>query len=273
MTDLQALTDAFAELERRADAAGAARQPELPTLTRPRPVSRPSSRLVPVAATVVVVAGLAVGAALLVPSGRPDTQAGTPPTAKSSSAQPAASATSAPAVPRNSQELADRFRAVLGDTATFTVTDIPARSGPPASLPPARSRGSVLRVPPPDSATNPETEGAMIVGTLTRSGVTGGFYLSVDRSSPGQTPICADLDRATCTKRTLADGSALAIGEEKTDTPNGVLYLIDLIRPDGVQFLFNLSNERDPKGGSETLGAHPPMTIEQMIAVLTSGRW
>ena len=274
MTDLHALTDAFAELERRADAASVARQPELPIPTRHRPVPAPrtGSRLVPVAATIVAVAGLAAGAALLVPSGNHATQAGSPPPAKSSAAQPAASSSGAPAVPTSTQELADRFRAVLGGTATFTLTDLTPGAVPHGSPPASAGRmpgASFIPIDPPD----PATAGATIVGTLTMSGVTGGFYLSVSRASPGQTPMCADLDRATCTTRTLADGSLVAIGQEHTDPPNGVLYMIDLIRPDGVQLLMNVSNERNTQGGSEILAAQPPMTVEQMLAVVSSDRW
>ena len=65
MSDLRTLHDAFAELERRADAAAAGTAP----VVRPRR----AVRLVPVAATVVAVAGLVAGAVWLVPgdSGTP----------------------------------------------------------------------------------------------------------------------------------------------------------------------------------------------------------
>ena len=86
MTDLRALHDAFDELERQADAVTAAKPFDLPTRAH---ASRPGTRLVPIALAAAVVAAVATGAVLLVPNADPG--AGT--------AQPAASATSAPVRP------------------------------------------------------------------------------------------------------------------------------------------------------------------------------
>jgi hypothetical protein len=244
MTDLRALTDAFAELERRADAASAGTPYELPVRAQPRRPLGQGSRLMPVAATVAVVAGLAVGAALLAPGGDPGTiSAGAPPTTGS---DPTSAAAPAFTVPRTPDELAARFRVVLGDTATFTVTD-----------------------------TGAVTEAA-IVGTLTASGVTGGFDLGIYPADPNATDVqrCDVLDPAHCTQRSLDDGSSLIIGQMPLEgSPNGITYSLVLIRPDGIELTMHVSNQRSAKGGSEELAPHPPLTIDQMIAIATSDRW
>jgi hypothetical protein len=46
-----------------------------------------------------------------------------------------------------------------------------------------------------------------------------------------------------------------------------------LLRPDGANFVLHVSNQRSPKGASELLGPRPPLTTDQMIAILTSDRW
>jgi hypothetical protein len=116
--------------------------------------------------------------------------------------------------------------------------------------------------------------GAAIVGTLTASGVTGGFDLQIFRDEPGGTAQCDDPDRARCTVRRLADGSSLALGREPLQgARNALTYQVNLVRPDGVEFLMHVSNERDPKGASAVLAARPPLTREQMTAIVVSDRW
>src|SRR5262245_50489116 len=76
---------------------------------------RQAVRLVPIAATVVAVAGLVAGAVWLAP-GDSGTRAADQPTTSSSTAP------SGP-VPTSPDDLIARFRVVLGDTATFEVTE------------------------------------------------------------------------------------------------------------------------------------------------------
>jgi hypothetical protein len=267
MTDLTDLADAFTELERRADAASAG-LPPLPLRHTPRPGPR---RLLAVAATVAVVAGLAVGAVVLAPGDDGAMQAGAPPVPPSTTGSAPAPAFTIPGTP---EELADRFRAVLGDTATFTVTEtgapvvLTAPAAPPASAPGGAGAQSVTALP---SAT---PVGAAIVGMLTAAGVTGGFDLQIYPTTPGEPAWCDDPDLSHCTVRTLADGSSLATAQVPLEgSSNGVTLQANLIRPDGAEFLMHVSNERSPKGASEVLGATPPLTIDQMIAIVTSDRW
>ena len=264
MPDRSTLNQAFAELERRADAAGAA---------DPVPLVRHRHRTLLVAASVVGVAAIATGSALLAggsdsPSRTPAAGPRNPSTALASHTAPSSAAPAGFRIPQTAQELADRFRVVLGDSATFTVTDTgqPVTVGVPVRIP---SRGSVA-LPVPTGKPN----GAAIVGTLTASDVTGGFDIQIFQNDPGTRASCADPDSSTCTVRRLADGSSLATGREPLqNNPDGVTYQADLIRSDGVEFLMHVSNERDPKGESAVLAAHPPLTIDRMTEILTSDKW
>jgi hypothetical protein len=127
-----------------------------------------------------------------------------------------------------------------------------------------------------NAATAPAAEpnGAAIVGTLTSAGTTGGFDLQIFRASPGSKPMCDDPDRSRCSVRRLADGSWLAVGRERLpNSANGITYQVDLVRSDGVEFLMHVSNERSPKGASDVLATHPPLTTRQMTAIVRSDRW
>jgi len=264
MTELRNLTDAFAELERRGDAAADRMPAELP--------HRPSrtSRLVPAAVAVAVVAGLAAGVALLAPGGDSGTQVASAPTGTS-----VAPPTSPPAVPTTSEDLADRFRTVLGDTATFTVTDTGAAVDMTAPEVPVAPDGAPLPPMSGSAATlvpsNATPNGAAIVGTLTAGGVTGGFDLQIYQQQPGTEPMCDNSDQATCS---ITDGPAMAIGETPlVNAADGVTYMVQVIREDGVTLLMHVSNERDPKGASEVLAPLPPLTTDQMAAILNSDLW
>jgi hypothetical protein len=232
MTDLRALHEAFAELERRADAAEALR-PDRPQRTR--------LRLVPVVATMAAVIALVIGAALLVPGEKPaggiDTAATAP-------------------TPGTPDELADRFREVLKQTATFTVTD--------------RAPGA-MRETSPDSP--PEEVGAFIGGTLTASSRTGGFHLSiVPDAGPPTCEVLVDL--TTCDVSRLADGSWLLTGTMRLeDSPNGLTRMVHLVRPDGVEIDLNVSNQRSPKGNSVELAPEPPLSVAEMTEIVTSADW
>lgn len=258
MSDLRALNDAFGELERRADAVTAGLPPNVPPRTK--------SRLVPVAVAVAVVAGLATATALLVPGNEPSTQ--------QVAAQPTTTTTTMttetpkPAPPATPEELVERFKAVLGGTATFTVTE----SGP-----------GVYRMtapPPPPTVARPtdvplgkgEPAGAALIGQLTAGGVTGGYDLVVyPGSHPDQHAQC-DLETPTCTTRTLPDGSTLA-----TDTTplegGGVTHLARLQRADGLSITIHVSNRQNPKGMGGLTADQPPLTVDQLVQIVTSDRW
>jgi hypothetical protein len=272
MNDFPTLTEAFTELERRADAVSAARPPE-PMVHRTG--SRPRPRLLLVAASVVAVSTVAVGTTLLT---RDDGSSGSAGTAGSKTAShPSPTVARTFQIPTTAEDLAQRFRTVLAGTATFTVTETghavtvhlpaaPSRSG--------RRQANDVTPNSPVSAASSELNGAALVGLLTASGVTGGYDLQIFRASPGAKAMCDDPDRSHCTARRLADGSWLAVGRERLENAaRGITYQVDLVRPDGAEFIMHVSNERSPKGASDVLGAHPPLTTRQMIAIVTSDLW
>jgi hypothetical protein len=275
MTNFQPLTDAFAELERQADAASATLQRE------PAVAARHRSRTPLVAASVIAVLGVAAGGTLLAHGHATHTPART---VAGGSQQPTSAMQSTAAVtfemPSTPAELESRFRAVLGDTATFTVTD----TSTPVTVtlpPPVRTEGPNVPTHSPNSVrpggvvpSSAEPNGAAIVGTLTASGVTGGFDIQVFRATAGGRAMCDDPDRARCTVSRLADGSSLAVGSEPLQGgAYAVTYQVDLVRADGVEFIMHVSNERDPKGESVLLAAQPPLSRAQMTAIVTSDRW
>jgi hypothetical protein len=157
---------------------------------------------------------------------------------------------------------------VLGDTATFTVTD--TGHAVTISAPSRIPSGGSVELPVPAGKPN----GAAIVGVLTAGGVSGGYDIQIFQNDPGTKAACDDPDSSTCSVRRLDDGSSLATGHEQLqNNADGVTYQADLIRPDGVEFLMHTSNERDPKGESAVLADHPPLSIDDMVAILTSNRW
>lgn len=263
MSDLRTLHDAFAELERRVDAAATGMAP----VVRPRR----AVRLVPVAATVVAVAGLVAGVVWLTP-GDPGTHVAGPPTAQSTT-----SARSP--VPTSPDDLIARFRVVLGDTATFEVTekiDVPGPGAIPSSKNPAPpGTGSVVTplVPNPDVPSI-----ALIVGTLTSAGNTGTFSLTIysTESEPGE--WCRNSHPADCVVSTLPDGSRLAT-ETARLAPGAVSYLACLKRPDGTMVRMQVSNQDDPQGAALESPAgrihspQSPLTLDQLKAIVTSGKW
>lgn len=259
MSDLRTLNDAFAELERRVDAAAAGTAP----VVRPRR----AVRLVPVAATVVAVAGLFAGAMWLVPSD-PGAPAGPPPTALSTT-----SARSP--VPHSSEDLIARFRVVLGDTATFEVTQEQVL-GPPS---PSNNPNQTGMVVVPQSREPDATTYALVSGTLTSEGVTGSFSLAIlpgDDSAHGT--WCPDSRPVECSVITLPDGSQLAT-ETARWAPGAVSHLAFLKRPDRTMVRLQISNQEDPAGavpgapGGRFLSPQPPLTVEQVKAIATSDKW
>ena len=276
MNDFQTLTDAFGELERRADAAMSLHpDPALPVAREHR------SRLPLVAASAVGVLAVSVGVAVFASGGgHSGRQAGGSEPLTSTALTSAALSSTAPAtfqIPQTASDLARRFRVVLGDTATFTVTDTSHAmilTAPPAPTKSAAGGNQGPARPSAASVGTAKPNGAAIVGELTASGVTGGYDLQIFRVGAGERAWCDDPDRSRCTVRRLADGSSLAIGREPLPgSADGVTYLANLIRPDGVEFLMHVSNEASAKGGSSALAAQPPLTTGQMTAIVTSDRW
>ncbi|GAB2860143.1 hypothetical protein [Lentzea nigeriaca] len=269
MSDLRTLHDAFAELERRVDAAAAGTAP----VVRPRR----AVRLVPVAATVVAVAVLFAGAVWLVP-GNSGTPVAGPPTIASSTT------TARSPVPATPDELIARFRVVLGDTATFEVTDKHTLSGGPPSSKNNTPPGSGVVVPQTVNPDYPTT--ALIGGTLTTAGVTGSFSLTMMRSTDSEPSVWCGLYRGQTTMRpgencvvsTLPDGSRLAT-ESGQAAPGAASYLACLKRPDGTMVLMVVGNQEDPRGaaigapGGRIYAAQPPLTLEQLKAIVTSDKW
>jgi hypothetical protein len=262
MSDLRTLHDAFAELERRADAAP----------VRTAPVARPrrAVRLVPIAATAVAVAGLVAGAVWLMPGGSGTHAAGT-----SSSTAPATTTTRSP-VPALPDDLIARFRVVLGDTATFEVT---TKTTVPGASPSSKSQqpgtGSVVtpQVEDPGASTS-----ALIVGTLTSAGVTGSFGLTIYPSDSEPSVWCDSSRTKDCDVSTLPDGSRLATGTAQR-APGAVSYLACLKRPDGTMILMRVGNQEDPQGaainspGGRIISPQPPLTLDQLKAIVTSDKW
>lgn len=259
MSELRTLHDAFAELERRADAATAGTAP----VVRPRR----AVRLIPVAATVVAVAGLVAGAVWLVP-GDPGTHTAGPPSAPSTT-------TARNPIPTSPDDLIARFRVVLGDTATFEATQKSILPPPSSENTPHPGTGSVVTPQPVDPATS---IGAVIGGTLTSAGVTGGFALTMHPSDSEPDEWCRLSRVEECEVRTLPDGSRLATGTAQR-APGAVSYMACLKRPDGTAVCMHLSNQEDPLGaaigspGGEVHSPRPPLTLDQMTAIVTSDKW
>jgi hypothetical protein len=260
MSDLRTLHDAFAELERRVDAAAAGMAP----VVRPRR----AVRLVPIAATVVAVAGLFAGVVWLVPGDSGTPVAGPPTTAPSTT-------TARSPVPTSPSDLIDRFRVVLGDTATFVVTTehvFPAQKGNPA--PPGTGSSVTPQRTDPEVATH-----ALVFGTLTSAGVTGSFSLSIlPPSDSGPDEWCRNSHPVDCDVSTLPDGSPLAT-ETARLAPGAVSYMACLKRPDGTMVRLQVGNQEDPAGaainspGGRIYAPQPPLTLEQLKAIVTSGKW
>lgn len=281
MSDMRALHDAFGELERRADAVSPGVQPALP-----QPRRAFSMRLVvPVAATVAAVAGLAGAAVWLAPGGDDGGQR-----AASSGTTSSTTITVPPApewagIPRDSDELIAQFKVVLGDTATFEVTHTNDESNsgeaPQSANTDAPAGGSTSTPPPPTDATtvtekpaNAAKNGAAIVGTFTAGGVTGGFDLQIYAGTAGETDACATyVDLDSCNVTTLPDGGTLMTGVYELQVQGGVTYHAMLTDSDGRVILMHISNMDDPKGAGGVLAPQPPLTTDQLTAIVTSDRW
>jgi ferric-dicitrate binding protein FerR (iron transport regulator) len=275
MNTLRTLHDAFSELEHQADAATPLDYALPERTTKRRRLAPP---IAAAAAVLAVVAGVAAwqaardGHPAKVPVAAGPTPVSTTVAAHANGFQP----------PSTVAALTVTARSILAGTATITVD--PKRSSAcgaaVGTAPRATSSGTSIATPPgqtnqpplPKPAGQPECSGAAIVGTLTSSGITGGYDLSVYRTSPGAQPFC-DI-QTTCTPRTLADGSRLATATwHDSEVRGGVTYEVNFLRPDGGEILFRLSTEHDPKGASVVTATRVPLTVEQMTALVMSGRW
>ncbi|WP_223165914.1 hypothetical protein, partial [Lentzea indica] len=182
-------------------------------------------------------------------------------------------------VPTSPDDLIARFRVVLGDTATFEVTqkiNVPGPGAVPSSKNPAPpGTGSVVtpQVPNPDA-----TSSALVVGTLTSAGITGSFSLMIypSDSEPGE--WCRLSRTKDCDVSTLPDGSRLVTGTGH-QAPGAVSYLACLMRPDGTMVIMHVGNQEDPGGaainspGGRIYSPQPPLTLDQLKAIVTSGKW
>jgi hypothetical protein len=262
MSDLRTLHDAFAELERRVDAAAAGVAP----VVRPRR----AVRLVPVMATVVAVAALFAGAVWLVPanSGTPAAGPPTPAPATTTARNP---------VPATPDDLTARFKVVLGDTATVDVTQKHTFSTAPVTSGYNAPPGTVQLIPETLDPNYPTY--ALIGGTLTSAGVTGSFSLVVHPAGDtAPRSSCRTYHPVDCVVSTLPDGSELAT-ETARMAPGALSYMACIKRPDGTMIRVQVSNQEDPAGtvigapGGKFHAPQPPLTLEQMKAIATSDKW
>ena len=298
MNDFHDLSDAFDELERRADAASAASS----VLTTPRATRR--ARPLLIAASSVAVLAVAVTGAITASGDRTTTQqqagglgtsvASSAPVAPTPAATTSSSAPASQAIPDNPKALERLFTRALDGLATFTVTDTGAAivstvgsSTVPAT--PITAAPSTLTTPTPTLTTSGtsrppspqtpvkstpavQTSGAAIIGMLTSAGLTGGYDIQIYQDSPGTKAQCDDPGASSCSVRTLASGSSLATGSEPLQN-GGLTYQATLVQADGTTILMHVSNDRDPKGAGGQSARRPPLSIEQMTAIVTSPIW
>jgi hypothetical protein len=264
MTDhstIDTLREAFEELERRCDAY----QPAGTTPLRRR--SRTTPLLI--AASAVVVAALAVLAATrlgLGPNHRHTAAGGAP--AVASAALTTAPGHHSPATSRGPER---------GRTSSATAVHHGARpTGPGRSDSISQTFATVLHQVAGASAsftTAPESNRTFLLGELTVDGVTGGFDIQYFRAGRGQRATCDDMDRVQCHVSSPARGGSLATGEESLQTdPGGVTRQAVYVRTDGTEFVMHVSNAADPKGAG-SVGPKPPLTTDQMVAIVTSQQW
>ncbi len=264
-TGIDTLHDAFGELERRADAYPA-------TELQPPAPRRRRGQLLLVAASIAVVLALAILATVRFGAG----------TARHASG-PAGVAPN-PSVTHVRNDVHGHRGGSLGG---------PARTAPPlsgalrrsAARMAARSAAAAhmdeqfrlaLRDAVGDSGTFTVTEhpgASVLVGELTVNGVTGGFDIQHFVAGRGTAASCDDLDRVRCDVSSRPGGASLATGSEALQTaPGGITRQANYVRGDGVEFVMHVSNAADPKGAGH-VAATPPLTIPQMVAIVTSGRW
>ncbi|MEU4746373.1 hypothetical protein AB0G02_38755, partial [Actinosynnema sp. NPDC023658] len=180
------------------------------------------------------------------------------------------------AVPTSPDDLVARFRVVLGGTAEFEVTQeftLPPPSSSKNPQPPGTaSTVTPQGVDPDDSA------GALVGGTLTAAGVTGSVALTIYSSDSEPGEWCNSPFAEDCDVSTLPDGSRLATATARP-AAGAVSYLACAKRPDGTMILLRVGNQEDPQGavpgspGSAVYAPQPPLTLDQLKAIVTSDKW
>lgn len=258
MTSRHVLDEVFSDLAGKADDVTARTE-----FTVPRSagrITRERRWVVPAAATAAV-AGLATAAVFATQGGD---SARIPPADGSTPAHQ----TGKPELPRKSvpdtpRELTEGLRAILGDTATFTVTG----TGPGTTkTPQPPSAGN----DPGRSKANGFNAGASIDGTLTASGVTGRFRLSAHVDPIGQGP-CGQMTNC----EVLPDGTHLITS---VATLNGEPYAekshsAQAVRVNGLHVNMFVTNAPGGKGGTGIREPEPPLTVEQVAKIVTADRW
>jgi hypothetical protein len=268
MNTLRDLHEAFHELELRADAIQAAPEPAIRPGRSARRLIAPTASVAAVAAVALTVAGLTVWH-----DGSGSNSGTTPAGAGGGSqpqvlqSQPVAQTTTAPAgfqPPASADELAARARAILAGIATITVTD----SGPNVQMTlPSGMKGAASAAVPNGGDAN----GAMITGTLTAAGRTGGFQLDVYTEKAHGTGTACDVP-SSCKHHVGSDGSVLWASTWH-DATGGLTEQVELDRADGGVISLHLSTERDPKGGGPAIASQLPLTVQQMTDLVSSDQW
>ena len=273
MSTLRTLHDAFDALEHRADAAPS----PAPEIAAPRPARHRTRHLLAPVAAAAAVAVIAASVTVW-QHARPGAPAKQPAAGSAAATTSQSASTTHPRgrfqPPATPAELAAKTRAILAGIATIKVTDYPVPASVPASVPAKGNHSTPTPIPTPSSVSAPigGTSGSAIFGTLSATGVTGGFDLNVFLASPGRKASC-DLG-AGCTLHDRPDGSTLAIGTwHDPSVPGGITYQVELVRPDGADIQLHLSTEHNPKGQSTVTASHTPLTVDQMTDFVTSDRW
>jgi hypothetical protein len=245
MTDLRTLHEAFAELERRADAVPSADH------LLPSPARRPRGVLVAACIAAIATVLTCVSVVAVQRSHRSTPPAGS----------------TAFRMPHTRQELAARFRRVLGDRAVITSVD-------------SSVVGHPIPVEPGIWVSGPRVGngGTWLLGTLRSPTGPGGFDLAVRRSASGSVARCAGTPpHNACRAKAYPDGSTLSVSEVRFSGSQQRTYSADFVRADGVEIELRVSNAHDPEGypdGEEDmLAARPPLTADDLAAIVTSDRW
>jgi hypothetical protein len=273
MSTLRTLHDAFDALEHRADAALS----PVPEIAAPRPARHRTRHLLAPVAAAAAVAVIAASVTVW-QHARPGAPANQPAAGSAVVTTSQSASTTHPTgrfqPPKTPAELAAKTRAILAGIATIKVTDTgyPVQASVPASVPAKGNHLTPISSQSSVSAPIGRKSGSAILGTLSATGVTGGFDLNVFLASPGSKASC---DEGTgCTLHDRPDGSTLAIGTwHDPSVPDGITYQVELVRPDGADILLHLSTEHNPKGGSTVTASHTPLTVDQMTDFVTSDRW
>lgn len=192
--------------------------------------------------------------------------------------------------PQTATELAARTRAILAGVATITVDpEALAPATGPVNVAPTPTSGTQPLVPAPSAGTDgplpplpaisgptPSSpdDGSAIYGTLTSAqGRSGGFLLNVYATTPPLQAGCSG-DVSACKITHRDDGTSVSVGHwSDSSVPGGITYEVTAVRPDGANISILLSTESDPKGQNKVTSPTVPLTVDQLIAFVTSDQW